>query len=142
MRGLASRFDQLALLGKPLDYEDKIEYIIDGLPEDYKSVVEQVEGRDTTPSIVEIHEKLVNKMWRSRASGQNAAVCQRPGYTTGLCARRIASSLAGERDFTACTWLDRTSSPLVVADSVDRPKWIERPPRLRSRLRYGRGSHT
>lgn len=61
MRGLASRFDQLALLGKPLDYEDKIEYIIDGLPEDYKSVVEQVEGRDTTPSIVEIHEKLVNK---------------------------------------------------------------------------------
>ena len=53
MRGLTTRFDQLALLGKPLDHEDKIEYIMDGLPEDYKSVSEQVEGRDTTPSIAD-----------------------------------------------------------------------------------------
>lgn len=34
MRSLTTRFDQLALLGKSLDHEDKIEYIIDGLPED------------------------------------------------------------------------------------------------------------
>ena len=61
MRGLTSRFDQLSLLGKPLNHEDKIEYIIDGLPEEYKSVAEQIEGRDTTPSIIEIHEKLINK---------------------------------------------------------------------------------
>ena len=61
MRGLTSRFDQLALLGKPLDHEDKIEYVIDGLPEEYKSVTYQVEGRDTSPSIIEIHEKLINK---------------------------------------------------------------------------------
>lgn len=61
MCGLTSRFDQLALLGKSLDHEDKIEYIIDGLPEEYKSVTDQVEGHDTTPSIIEIHEKLINK---------------------------------------------------------------------------------
>ena len=61
MRELTSRFDQLALLGKPLDHGDKIEYIVDGLPEDYKTVVDQIEGRDTTPSIVEIHEKLINR---------------------------------------------------------------------------------
>ena len=61
MRGFTNRFDQLALLGKLLDHEDKIVYIIDGLPEDYKSVVNQVEGRDVSPSIVEIHEKLINK---------------------------------------------------------------------------------
>lgn len=61
MRGLTSRFDQLALLGKPLDHEDKIEFIIDGLPEEYKSVSDQLEGRDVSPSIVEIHEKLINK---------------------------------------------------------------------------------
>ena len=61
MRGLTSRFDQLALLGKPLDHEDKVEYIIDGLPDDYKSVAEQIEGRDISPSIVEIHEKLINR---------------------------------------------------------------------------------
>lgn len=61
MKGLTSRFDQLGLLGKPLDHEDKIEYIINGLPEEYKSVAEQIEGCDTTPSIIEIHEKLINK---------------------------------------------------------------------------------
>ena len=61
MRGLTTRFDQLALLGKPLDHEDKVEYIIDGLPDDYKAVTEQIEGRDTSPSIVEIHEKLINR---------------------------------------------------------------------------------
>ena len=61
MRGLTSRFDQLGLLGKPLDHEDKIEYIIDELPVEYKYVAEQIEGRDTTLSIIEIHEKLINK---------------------------------------------------------------------------------
>ena len=40
MYGLTSRLDQLALLGKSLDHEDKIEYIIDGLPEEYKSVTD------------------------------------------------------------------------------------------------------
>ncbi|CAN6824821.1 unnamed protein product [Brassica oleracea] len=61
MRGLTTRFDQLALLGKPLDHEDKIEYIVDGLPDEYKTVTDQVEGRDISPSIIEIHEKLINK---------------------------------------------------------------------------------
>ena len=61
MRGLTTRFDQLALLGKPLDLEDKIEFIVDGLPEEYKTVTDQVEGREILPSIIEIHEKLINK---------------------------------------------------------------------------------
>ena len=61
MRGLTTRFDQLALLGKPLDLEDKIEFIVDGLPEEYKTVTDQVEGREISPSIMEIHEKLINK---------------------------------------------------------------------------------
>lgn len=61
MRGLTSRFDQLSLLGKPLDHEDKLEYIIDGLPDEYKSIAEQMEGRDTSPPIIENHEKLINR---------------------------------------------------------------------------------
>ena len=61
MRGLTTRFDHLALLGKPLDLEDKIKFIIDGLPEEYKTVTDQVEGREISPSIIEIHEKLINK---------------------------------------------------------------------------------
>lgn len=61
MQNLTSRFDQLALLGKPVEHEAQIEYILAGLPEEYKSVIDQVEGRDTSPSIIEIHEKLINK---------------------------------------------------------------------------------
>lgn len=38
-QGLTSRFDQLALLGKPEDHEDKNEYVLQGLSDDYKTVV-------------------------------------------------------------------------------------------------------
>ncbi|XP_010424869.1 PREDICTED: uncharacterized protein LOC104710033 [Camelina sativa] len=61
MQTLMTRFDQLALLGKPLAHEEQLEFIFAGLPEDYKSVVDQVEGHDTPPSIIEVHEKLINK---------------------------------------------------------------------------------
>lgn len=44
--GLTNRFDQLALIGKIIDHEDQVDYILGGLPEDYKSVVDQMEGRD------------------------------------------------------------------------------------------------
>ena len=59
-QGLTTRFDQLALLGKAMDHEDQIERILDGLPEEYKTVSDQIEGRDTPPSLSEIHEKLLN----------------------------------------------------------------------------------
>ena len=58
--GLTTRFDQLALLGKPLDQEDQIEHIVEGLPEDYKTVADQIVGREAPPSLTEIHEKLLN----------------------------------------------------------------------------------
>lgn len=61
LQGLTTRFDQLALLGKPIEHKDQIEYILEGLPEYYKSVVDQVEGRDIPPSITEVHEKLLTK---------------------------------------------------------------------------------
>lgn len=59
-RGLTTRFDQLALLGKTIDHEDQIEYVLEGVPEDYKFVVDQTEGRVTPPSLTELHEKLIN----------------------------------------------------------------------------------
>ncbi|CAA7049059.1 unnamed protein product [Microthlaspi erraticum] len=61
IQGLQTRFDQLSLLGKPVEHEDQIEFILEGLPEEYKSVVEQIEGRDLSPSITEVHEKLLTK---------------------------------------------------------------------------------
>lgn len=59
MQGLTNHFDQLALLEKPLDHEDKIEFILARLTDDYKTIVDQIEGRDVTPSLTEIHEKLI-----------------------------------------------------------------------------------
>ena len=59
-QGLTTRFDQLALLGKPLDQEDQIEHILEGFPEDYKTVDDQIVGREAPPSLTEIHEKLLN----------------------------------------------------------------------------------
>ncbi|XP_010502397.1 PREDICTED: uncharacterized protein LOC104779696 [Camelina sativa] len=61
LQGLTTRFDQLALLGKPVEHEAQIEFLLDGLPDEYKSVIDQMEGRDTPPTITEVHEKLLNK---------------------------------------------------------------------------------
>ncbi|XP_010515442.1 PREDICTED: uncharacterized protein LOC104791292 [Camelina sativa] len=61
VQGLTMRFDQLALLGKPEDHEDQIRFIPKGLPEDYKTIVDQTEGRDVAPSIPELHKKLLNR---------------------------------------------------------------------------------
>ncbi|CAL9224478.1 unnamed protein product [Arabidopsis halleri] len=43
-----------------LDHEDQVEMILQGLPEEYKSITDQVEGRDTPPTLTELHEKLIN----------------------------------------------------------------------------------
>ncbi|XP_010423794.1 PREDICTED: uncharacterized protein LOC104708847 [Camelina sativa] len=60
VQGLTMWFDQLAFLGKPEDHEDQIRYILKGLREDYKTVVDQTEGRAVAPSIPELHENILN----------------------------------------------------------------------------------
>ena len=60
VQGFPTRFDQVALLGKPYDLEDEIYHILEGVQEEYKSIVDQIEGRKSTPTIVEIHEKVLN----------------------------------------------------------------------------------
>ena len=55
-----SKLDQLAILGKPYDHEDQVEQLLDGLPDDYKMVIDQIKGKDTPPSITEVHERLLN----------------------------------------------------------------------------------
>uniref|UniRef100_A0A1J3J5Y3 Uncharacterized protein n=1 Tax=Noccaea caerulescens TaxID=107243 RepID=A0A1J3J5Y3_NOCCA len=59
-QGLTTKFDQLGLLGKVIDHEDKIDFVLQGLPDEYKPVVDQTEGRDSPPSLTELHEKLLN----------------------------------------------------------------------------------
>lgn len=60
LQGLITRMDQLVILGKALDHENQIELILEGLPDEYKSVVDQIEGKDTLPTITEVHERLLN----------------------------------------------------------------------------------
>ncbi|XP_010489872.1 PREDICTED: uncharacterized protein LOC104767558 [Camelina sativa] len=60
LQGLTTRFDELALLGKSLDHEDQVELILEGLPDEHKTIIDQVEGRDTPPTLTELHEKLIN----------------------------------------------------------------------------------
>lgn len=45
MQGLTTCMDQLAILGKALDHEDQIELSLEGLLDEYKSVMDQVKGR-------------------------------------------------------------------------------------------------
>lgn len=78
VQGLTARFDQLALLGKIIDHEDQIDYVLQGLPEDYKSIVDQTESRDTPPSITELHEKLINHEAKIQTSTQNASAPSLP----------------------------------------------------------------
>ena len=59
-QGFTTRIDHLAILGKPLELEDQIEFILEGLLEEYKPIVDQVEGRNTPTSLTELHERLLN----------------------------------------------------------------------------------
>ena len=48
-------------LDKPMDHEDLLEKIFDGLVSEYQFVIDVVNGRDTLISFDELHEKLINK---------------------------------------------------------------------------------
>jgi len=60
IQGISIRLDTLALLGSPLEHDDQIEHIIEGLPDEYKAVIDQIAAKDKTPQITEVHERLLN----------------------------------------------------------------------------------
>lgn len=55
-QGLTTKFDQLALLGKMIDHEDKVDYVLQGLLEEYKPVIDQTEGCDVLPTLREAYQ--------------------------------------------------------------------------------------
>ncbi|CAA7017749.1 unnamed protein product [Microthlaspi erraticum] len=61
LRLIKAKADDLSLLGKPMDPEDLTEQILDGLSEDYKPEIDAINGRDTTISYTELHERLLNR---------------------------------------------------------------------------------
>ncbi|XP_019056495.1 PREDICTED: uncharacterized protein LOC109116120 [Tarenaya hassleriana] len=52
--------DELALLDKPLDHEDLVDLILNGLADEYKPVKDVINARDVPISFVELHERLLN----------------------------------------------------------------------------------
>ena len=50
--------DELASLGKPMDHEDLIDRILEGLDALYETFVEQINIRDSPISFEELHEKI------------------------------------------------------------------------------------
>lgn len=61
MQAIKTKADELATLGKPLDHEDLIEKVLDGLDDTFQSVIDAVNSRDTVITFDELHEKLINK---------------------------------------------------------------------------------
>ncbi|PON74636.1 Zinc finger, CCHC-type [Trema orientale] len=61
MQAIKTRSDELALLGKPVDNEDPIDKVLEGLGDEYKSIIDAVNARETPISFSELHEKLLNK---------------------------------------------------------------------------------
>lgn len=59
MQLIKTKTDVVALLGSPIDVEDHID-IIDGLGDDYKTLIDSVHSRDTPILYTELHEKLLN----------------------------------------------------------------------------------
>ena len=61
MQAIKTRADELAILGKPIDDEDLIDQVLEGLSDEYKSVIDAINARDTLISFDELHEKLLNE---------------------------------------------------------------------------------
>lgn len=55
MQQIKTKADALAMLGSPIDQEDVTDIVLDGLTEDYRSVIESVHSRDTSISFSELH---------------------------------------------------------------------------------------
>ncbi|KAE8735041.1 hypothetical protein F3Y22_tig00000477pilonHSYRG00099 [Hibiscus syriacus] len=61
MQAIKTRADELALLGKPIDDEDLIDRVLEGLSDEYKYVIDIINARDMPISFAELHEKLLSK---------------------------------------------------------------------------------
>ncbi|GMI90814.1 hypothetical protein HRI_002750700 [Hibiscus trionum] len=61
MQAIKTKADELVTLGKPLDAEDLIEKVLDGLDDSYQPVIDVVNNQETLITFDELHEKLINR---------------------------------------------------------------------------------
>ncbi|KAI4353978.1 hypothetical protein L6164_002891 [Bauhinia variegata] len=60
LQSIKAKADELALLEAPLDAEDLIDKILDGLGDEYRELTRAVQARDMPITFEELHEKLLN----------------------------------------------------------------------------------
>ncbi|ESQ30990.1 hypothetical protein EUTSA_v10011941mg [Eutrema salsugineum] len=61
MQLIKTKSDALALLSSPVNSEYLTDIILDGLTDDYKSIIKSVHSRDSPISFSELHKKLLNR---------------------------------------------------------------------------------
>jgi hypothetical protein len=60
LHSVKARVDELAILGAPMDKEDLIEKIFDGLGDEYNELVHAVQAHDTSITFDELYKKLLS----------------------------------------------------------------------------------
>ena len=83
MRAIKTHTDELAALSKPLDHEDLLEKILEGLDDDYQPIIDVVNSHNTLISFDELHEKLINKEFflHQKISSSPLPVITNPTYS-------------------------------------------------------------
>lgn len=83
MNGLTTCMDQLAIHGKPLKHEDQVEIVLENLYEEYKQVIDQIEGKDNTLPLSKVHERL-------RSHEAKLLACDATEYSTSPVTANVA----------------------------------------------------
>ncbi|KZV58545.1 hypothetical protein F511_12372 [Dorcoceras hygrometricum] len=74
MQAIKTKADDLAALGKPLDHENLIDKVLEGLDNIYQSVIDAFNNRDTPITFDELHEKLIHKELSLRHNSPSLAL--------------------------------------------------------------------
>ncbi|XP_010480847.1 PREDICTED: uncharacterized protein LOC104759636 [Camelina sativa] len=119
VRGLVIRFDELAALGKPMDHEDQIEKILEGLLEDFKPVVDQIEGKGSPPTIADVHERLRNREARllavAAATPAPFSISANMGHSARRCHQLLSMQSATSSNSSPFTpWQPRANVAAVL----------------------------
>ncbi|GMJ02145.1 hypothetical protein HRI_003883700 [Hibiscus trionum] len=74
MQAVKVKANELATLGKPLDAEDLIEKILEGLDDTFQPVIDAVNSRETVITFDELHEKLLNRELTLRNTSPSVSI--------------------------------------------------------------------
>ena len=82
MKSIIKTADELAVLGSPVEHEDLLDIITDGLGDDYRAIVEMVNGRDIPITLDELHEKLMEREHTLLTTGVPSSASSSPTHVT------------------------------------------------------------